>query len=213
MVKSPLYPHSPRRVKRTHIANQMTRVQRANGSLAQVWGRAAPNGLPAENMARPICLRKNAPTPRHRLRSPAFRVPSSPRSPSGSPPENVQSRSEPTECDNRMAFENALLAIPTHGGIGTKHSASRSVWRCASNSRREQTQDISTETYDRREQTQDILIERQGPVRASDGPSTSYTIRKGTPAANGRLSFYIGFVRAVRSSVRRGNGFCALWRA
>ena len=95
--------------------------------------------------------------------------------------------------------ENALMAIPTHGGIGTEHSASRSVWRCASNSRREQTQDIS--------------IERQGPVRASDGPSTSYTIRKGTPAANGRLSFYIGFVRAVRSSARRGNGFCALWRA
>ena len=143
--------------------------------------------------------------------------------PSGSPQRNAQSRSEPTKCDNRMAFENALLAIPTHGGIGTKLSASRSVWRCASNSRREQTQDISTEandrreqtqdisigTYNRREQTQDISIDRQGPVRASNESSTSYTIRKGTPAANGRLSFYIGFARAVRSSARRGNGFCA----
>ena len=68
--KSPLYPRGPRRVKRTHIANQMKRVQRANGSLAQVWGRAAPNGLPAESMARLRGLRKSALTPRRRLRFP-----------------------------------------------------------------------------------------------------------------------------------------------
>ena len=37
--KSPLYPSALRRVKRTHITTQMKRVQRANGSLAQVWGR------------------------------------------------------------------------------------------------------------------------------------------------------------------------------
>ena len=37
--KSPLYTQAPSCVKRTHAANQMKRVQRANGSLAQVWGR------------------------------------------------------------------------------------------------------------------------------------------------------------------------------
>ena len=47
-------------MKRTHAANQMKSVQRANGSLAQVWGRAAPNGLPAENAAKLIWSRKNA---------------------------------------------------------------------------------------------------------------------------------------------------------
>ena len=65
--KSPLSPSALRRVKRTHITTQMKRVQRANGSLAQVWGRAAPNGLPAENAAKPICSRKthfaSPPTP------------------------------------------------------------------------------------------------------------------------------------------------------
>ena len=69
-VKSSLYPSVLRRVKRTHITTQMKRVQRANGSLAQVWGRAAPNGLPAENAAKPIWSRKNALPPRRRLRSP-----------------------------------------------------------------------------------------------------------------------------------------------
>ena len=51
-----------RRVKRTspslrkaHIAaNQMKRVQRVEDSLAKVWGREAPNELPAESMARPM---------------------------------------------------------------------------------------------------------------------------------------------------------------
>ena len=46
--------------------------------------------------------------------------------------------------------ENALMAITTHGGIGTEHNASRPVWRYASNSRRDRTQDIPRGTYDRR---------------------------------------------------------------
>ena len=70
-VKSSLYPSVPRRVKRAHAANQMKRVQRVEDSLAQVWGRAAPNGLPAENTSKPICSRKSALTPRRRLRSPS----------------------------------------------------------------------------------------------------------------------------------------------
>ena len=59
-VKSSLYPSALRRVKRTHAANQMKRVQRVEDSLAQVWGRAAPNGLPAENITKPMRSRKNA---------------------------------------------------------------------------------------------------------------------------------------------------------
>ena len=79
-VKSSLYPSALRRVKRAHITTQMKRVQRANGSLAQVWGRAAPNGLPAENAAKLIWSRKNA------LCRAADSVPRVPfRSPSGSP--------------------------------------------------------------------------------------------------------------------------------
>ena len=38
-------------------------------SLAQSGARS-PNGLPAESMTKPICSRKDAPTPRRRLRSP-----------------------------------------------------------------------------------------------------------------------------------------------
>ena len=43
--RSPLYTQAPSCVKRTHAANQMKRVQRANGSLAQVWG-AQPQRTP-----------------------------------------------------------------------------------------------------------------------------------------------------------------------
>ena len=74
-----------------------------------------------------------------------------PRPPSGSPPENTQSRSKPTKPDNHTTSENALLAIPTHGGIGTQHFASRPVWRYSANSRRDRTQDIPRETHNRRE--------------------------------------------------------------
>ena len=59
------------------------------------------------------------------------------RSPSGSPQRNAQARSELTKPDNCTAFENVLTAIPTYGGTGTQHIASRSVWRYAANSRRD----------------------------------------------------------------------------
>ena len=49
----PLYPSTPPRVKRTHAANQMKRVQRVEDSLAQSGARS-PSVLPAESMARPI---------------------------------------------------------------------------------------------------------------------------------------------------------------
>ena len=75
--------------KRYFAANQKKRVQRGRSaastfdSLAQVWGRpqcgfliSAPNGLPAENMARLSGSRKDARTPRRRLRSPRLCVPS-----------------------------------------------------------------------------------------------------------------------------------------
>ena len=100
----------------------MKRVQGVNDSLAQVWGRAAPNGLPAESMARLRGLRKSALTPRRRLRNPAFLRPLI--TPSGSPQRNAQARSELTKPDNCTAFENVLTAIPTHGGTGTQHIAS-----------------------------------------------------------------------------------------
>ena len=101
----------------------MKRVQRVEDSLAQVWGRAAPNVLPAESMAKLIGLRKSALTPRRRLRNPAFLRPLV--TPSGSPQRNAQARSEPNKSDNRTALENALTAIPTHGGIETQDAASR----------------------------------------------------------------------------------------
>ena len=110
--RSPLYAQALPRVKRTHAANQMKRVQRANGSLAQVWGRAAPNGLPAENTAKPICLRKNAPTPRRRLRSSSPAFPRLFRTPSGSPPENAQTRSKPAKSDNRTSTRERTTGDP-----------------------------------------------------------------------------------------------------
>ena len=50
-----------------------------------------------------------------------------------------------------LTLENALLAIPTHAGIGMQRRASRPVWRYASNSRRDRTQNISIETHNRHE--------------------------------------------------------------
>ena len=192
--KSSLYPSVLCRVKRTHIANQMKSVQRANGSLAQsgaaavrlpliglgqvfvvpecplpcqahphresneespesqwlfgaVWGAAAvrlPPFAPADSPRKAFqsqCGYAKA----HKSRA----ADSVPRPPSGSPPENAQSRSKPTKPDNHTTSENALLAIPTHGGIGTQHFASRPVWRYSANSRRDRTQDIPIEPYDR----------------------------------------------------------------
>ena len=130
----------------------MKRVQRANGSLAQSGARS-PSVLPAGNMAKPICLRKSAlcrtdqpPYPNSELRIPHSELP--PRSsvtPSESPAKNAQAQSEPNTPDNRTTFENALKAISTHAGIGTQHIASRSVWRCAANSRRDLTQNATKE--------------------------------------------------------------------
>ena len=86
--------------------------------------RRSPSVLPAENISRPIGSRKNAPTLHRRLHSPRPFVP-----PSESPQRNAQVQSELTKPDNRTTSENALMAIPTHGGIETQHPASRPVWR------------------------------------------------------------------------------------
>ena len=65
-VKPSLYPRGPGRVKRTHIANQMKRVQEDESPWRSLGrGRSAastfcPSVLPAENTAKSICLRKNA---------------------------------------------------------------------------------------------------------------------------------------------------------
>ena len=86
-------------------------------------GARSPSVLPAESMAKPIGLRKSALTPRRRLRNPAFLRPLI--TPSGSPQRNAQARSELTKPVNCTAFENVLTAIPTYGGTGTQHIASR----------------------------------------------------------------------------------------
>ena len=148
--RSPLYTQAPSCVKRTHTANQMKRVQRVEDSLAQSGARS-PSVLPAENTAKPIRSHKNA------LCRAADSVPSSPAfspSPSfsvGIAIKNAQTRSEPAKSDNRTTSENARMAITTHGGTGTKHPASRPVWRYAANSRRDRTQDIPRGTHARHE--------------------------------------------------------------
>ena len=77
------------------------RVQRVEDSLAQVWGRAAPNVLPTESAAKPICLRKRVqrlrrqPPPPPRPRSPR------PRYPVEIAIKKRPTRSEPTKADNR----------------------------------------------------------------------------------------------------------------
>ena len=130
--KSVLYPSALRRVKRTHAANQMKRVQRVEDSLAQVWGRAAPNGLPAENTTKPIWSRKNALC---RAADSVLRSLRSPRSPvtfvlrrDRHKETHKPEVNQPSSITARQP-ENALMAITTHGGIGTEHIASRPVWR------------------------------------------------------------------------------------
>ena len=160
--------HKPSPRKTHSAANQMKRVQRANGSLAQSGARS-PSVLPAGNMAKPICLRKSAlcrtdqpPYPNSELRIPHSELP--PRSsvtPSESPAKNAQAQSEPNTPDNRTTFENALKAISTHAGIGTQHIASRSVWRCAANSRRDRAQNAATGTHGQGDRTQDTPTEPQ----------------------------------------------------
>ena len=111
---------SPRETHPHHDPNEESPGRRV--SLAQVWGRAAPNVLPAENTARSIRSRKTRP------RLAADSVPPSLRSPSGSPQRNAQARSELTKPDNRTAFENVLTAIPTHGGIENATSRKPSLF-------------------------------------------------------------------------------------
>ena len=168
-VKPSLYPSAPRRVKRTRIANQMKRVQRVEDSLAQVWGRAAPNGLPAENAAKPIWSRKNA-----LCRAASVpRVPSFPRrdrrQKTRKPEVNQQSpittrhprthewRSRPTAEQERNIPQAVLFGAQ------------------AANSRRDRTQDISRETHDGREQTHDIPREmHDGREQTHDIPIESH---------------------------------------
>ncbi len=117
--------HFVRIVKRTHAATQMKRVQRGRsaastfGSLAQVWD--------AESQRSPRGKRgkANMYTQKRTYAAPPTPFPASLRPPSESPARNAQSQSEPTKLDNRTTFENALMAIPTHAGIETQHSASR----------------------------------------------------------------------------------------
>ena len=87
-----------------------------------VWG-AQPQRTPRGKHSKANAVTQKRTLPR-RLRSPRPFV-----SPSGSPPENAQARSEPTKPDDHATSENARMAIPTHGGIGTEHLASRPVWR------------------------------------------------------------------------------------
>ena len=147
--------------RKTHsAANQMKRVQ-GDESPWRSLGRVAPAYSPRKTRQSQYdhakaYLRPTADSVPRLFRFPAF--PRLLRPPSGSPHENAQARSELIKPDNRTTLENALMAITTHGGIGTEHNASRSVWRYAANSRRERTQDIPIEPYDRRERTQDIPI-------------------------------------------------------
>ena len=133
----------------------MKRVQRVEDSLAQSGARPQCGfHLLPQRTPRGKHSKANAFTQKRTHAAPPTPFSASPRFfriPSGSPPENTQSRNEPTKPDNHATSENARMAISTHGGIGTQHIASRSVWRYAANSRRDRTQDIPIGTYDRRE--------------------------------------------------------------
>ena len=102
--KSPLYSSALCRAKRTHIANQMKRVQRVEDSLAQSGARPqcgfhiSPQRTPRGKHYKANAVTQKRTLPRRRLRSPSTAFP---RAPSGSPPENAQARNEPTKPDNR----------------------------------------------------------------------------------------------------------------
>ena len=70
---------------------------------------SAPNGLPAESTTKPMCSRKNALC---RAADSVLPFPASPRSPSGSPPENAQSRNEQTKSDNRTTIRERASGDP-----------------------------------------------------------------------------------------------------
>ena len=148
-VKSSLYPSpSPRKTHPHRESNEESPGRRV--SLAQSGARPQCGfHLLPQRTPRGKHSKANAFTQKRTHAAPptpfsAFPCPFRP--PSGSPHENAQARSELIKPDNRTTLENALMAITTHGGIGTEHNASRSVWRYAANSRRDRAQSIPTGT-------------------------------------------------------------------
>ena len=111
-----------------------------------------------------------------------------------------------------QSHENALKAIPTHGGIGTERRASRPVWRYAANSRRDRTQDISREPLNRRNRTRDIPKEPRDrrdraqniPTEPHGGrdPSAGHSERTARPAQDARSS-HAGAASPRRTSPAR----------
>ena len=111
--------------------------------MAQVWGRAAPNGLPAENTARSIRSRKTRP------RRAADSVPPSLRSPSGSPQRNAQARSEPRKPDNHIDDSRTRYRRSRPTAEQERNISQAVLFGAhAANSRRDRTQDLPTGTYD-----------------------------------------------------------------
>ena len=158
----------------------MKRVQRVEDSLAQSGARS-PSVLPAVSpRMRSHCARGTRwacnSIAAHGIRHYGLRRRdiasvqglSSPQEAFRSPPgllrglrRNRHKETDKSEVNRRspitaQSHENALKAIPTHGGIGTERRASRPVWRYAANSRRDRTQDISRESLNRRNRTRDI---------------------------------------------------------
>ena len=110
--------------KRYSTAPHMKRVQRVNDSLAQVWGRAAPNVLPA------VSYRISKPYQKERPPNTAFLfvyaapiVPRRDRHKKTHKPKVNQ-----TSPITAQSHEN-VLRRSRPGGIETQHPASRPVWR------------------------------------------------------------------------------------
>ena len=151
----------------------MKRVQRADGSLAQVWGRAAPNGLPAENITKPMRSRKNALC---RAADSVLCVPSSPRRDRHQKMRNPE-MNHPSPITARQ-LENALMAISTHGGIETYPFASRPVWRVRQTAGVNERKTLRQRRKAKRERTQNTRAETQGlPIRTHDSRKTNADAR------------------------------------
>ena len=98
--------------------------------------------------------------------------------PSRSPQRNALCQNEPSKSDNRTAYENALMAISTHGRTETHPSASRPVWRYATNRRRNQTQNAAIappHLAARPPRAQTLLPELQ-PAKRNISPAHYFTI-------------------------------------
>ena len=104
-VKPSLYPRGPRRVKRTHIANQMKRVQGDKSPWRSLGRRLCRFRILPQRTPRGKHSKANAFTQKRTHAAPPtpFPVPSSLRPPSGSPQRNAQARSEPAMPDNHIA--------------------------------------------------------------------------------------------------------------